>query len=55
VRSRRGWNMSERVTELATLPRGLVLDGELVAFNERGAPHWPLVCERVIHGNRPCG
>jgi hypothetical protein len=32
-----------------------VLDGELVAFNERGAPHWPLVCERVIHGNRPCG
>ena len=29
-----------------------MLDGELVAFNEVGAPHWPLVCERVLHGNR---
>jgi bifunctional non-homologous end joining protein LigD len=29
-----------------------VLDGELVAFNEQGAPYWPLLCERVLHGNR---
>ena len=29
-----------------------MLDGELVAFNDTGAPHWPLVCERVLHGNR---
>jgi bifunctional non-homologous end joining protein LigD len=28
-----------------------VLDGELVAFNDDGAPHWPLLCERVLHGN----
>jgi ATP-dependent DNA ligase len=32
VRSRRGWNMSELVPELAGLPTGLVLDGELVAW-----------------------
>jgi len=51
VRSRRGWNMSERVPELSTLPKGLVLDGELVAFNDNGAPHWPLLCERILHGN----
>ena len=52
VRSRRGWNMTNRVPELAVLPRGLVLDGELVAFNDKGAPHRPLLCERVLHGNR---
>ena len=51
VRSRRAWNMTERVPELRELPSGLVLDGELVAFNEAGAPHWPLVVERVLHGN----
>jgi bifunctional non-homologous end joining protein LigD len=52
VRSRRGWNMTTHVPELETLPRGLVLDGELVAFNEQAAPHWPRLCERVLHGNR---
>ncbi len=51
VRSRRGWNMTARVPELAELPPGLVLEGELVALNEQGAPHWPLVVERVLHGN----
>ena len=30
VRSRRGWNMTELVPELADLPPRLVLDGELV-------------------------
>jgi bifunctional non-homologous end joining protein LigD len=44
--------MSERVPELSSLPPGLMLDGELVAFNEQGAPHWPLLCERVLHDNR---
>ena len=43
--------MSDRVPELRELPPGLVLDGELVAFNDAGAPHWPLVVERVLHGN----
>jgi hypothetical protein len=36
--------MSDRVPELRELPSGLVLDGELVAFKEQGAPHWPLLC-----------
>ena len=51
VRSRRGWRMGDRVRELEALPTGLVVDGELVAFNESGAPHWPLVCNRVLHGD----
>jgi len=28
-----------------------VLDGELVALNDAGAPHWPLLCDRVLHGD----
>ena len=51
VRSRRAWNMTERVPELGELPPGLVLDGELVTFNDAGATRWPLLCERVLHGN----
>ena len=51
VRSRRAWRMTDRVPELAKINRGLVLDGELVAFNEQGAPHWPLLCERVLYGH----
>ena len=31
VRSRRGWRMTSRLPELEGLPKGLVLDGELVA------------------------
>src|SRR4029453_9553914 len=50
VCSRRGWNMSERVPELRELSPGLVLDGELIAINDKGAPHWPLLVERVLHG-----
>ena len=51
VRSRRNWRMADRVPELEQLPRGLVLDGELVAFNESGAPDWPVLCGRMLHGN----
>jgi bifunctional non-homologous end joining protein LigD len=51
VRSRRSWQMTERVPELGSLPTGLVLDGELVAFNQTGAPDWPLLCGRMLHGN----
>jgi bifunctional non-homologous end joining protein LigD len=42
--------MSDRLPERRELPSGLVLDGELVAFNDAGAPHWPLVVERMLHG-----
>ncbi len=41
VESRRGWNMTERLPELAALPTGLVLDGELVAFGDDGQPSFP--------------
>jgi bifunctional non-homologous end joining protein LigD len=44
--------MTTQLPERASLSRGLVLDGELVAFSEDGAPHWPLLYERVLHGNR---
>jgi bifunctional non-homologous end joining protein LigD len=43
--------MTDRLPELAGLPAGLVLDGEIVAFNEAGVPHWPLVGQRVLHGD----
>src|SRR3954451_9684517 len=51
VRSRRGWNMTPRLPELQSLPAGLVLDCELVAFNDAGDPDWPLLCNRVLHGD----
>jgi bifunctional non-homologous end joining protein LigD len=49
VRSRRGWNMTLQLLELVDLPAGLVLDGELVAFNGEGLPHFPDVCRRMLH------
>ena len=49
VRSRRGWSMIADVPELAELPAGLVLDGELVAFNGDEEPHFPLLSRRVLH------
>jgi bifunctional non-homologous end joining protein LigD len=51
VRSRHGWNMTMQLLELAELPSGLVLDGEIVAFNDQGLPHFPLVCQRLLHGD----
>jgi bifunctional non-homologous end joining protein LigD len=50
VRSRRGWEMGERLPELAALPEGLVLDGELVSFGADGRPSFPLLSLRVLHG-----
>jgi bifunctional non-homologous end joining protein LigD len=51
VRSLRGWNMTARLPELQGLPPGIVLDSELVAFNDAGDPDWPLLCRRVLHGD----
>jgi bifunctional non-homologous end joining protein LigD len=51
VRSRRGWDMAALLPELADLPPRVVLDGELVAFAD-GRPYFPLVCERLLHGDR---
>jgi bifunctional non-homologous end joining protein LigD len=52
VRSRRGWNMTEALPELRGLPEGLVLDGELVAFNKAGDPHFPLLSKRILNLDR---
>jgi bifunctional non-homologous end joining protein LigD len=48
VRSRRGWNMTERVPELA---EGLVLDGELVSLDDDGLPSFARLSARVLHGH----
>jgi bifunctional non-homologous end joining protein LigD len=52
VRSRRGWDMTSLVAELAALPDGLALDGELVAFGDDGLPSFPRLCDRMLHGKR---
>jgi bifunctional non-homologous end joining protein LigD len=50
VWSRRGWDMTERVSELQGMPEGLVLDGELVVLGDDGRPSFPLLSQRVLHG-----
>jgi ATP-dependent DNA ligase len=40
VRSRRGWDMTPLVPELAELPANAVFDGELAALAD-GRPHFP--------------
>jgi bifunctional non-homologous end joining protein LigD len=55
LRSRRGWDMTSLVPELAALPVYGTFDGELVAFDADGAPDFRLVCERMLiatAGNR---
>jgi bifunctional non-homologous end joining protein LigD len=48
VRSRRGWSMAEHLPELAALPTGLVLDGELVVLGLDGRPSFPLLNARIL-------
>jgi bifunctional non-homologous end joining protein LigD len=43
--------MTRLLPELADLPARGLFDGELVAFAD-GVPHFPLVCERLLHGDR---
>jgi bifunctional non-homologous end joining protein LigD len=50
VRSRRGWSMTSLLPELAGLPGGLMLDGELIAV-ECGRPSFPLLCRRMLHND----
>jgi bifunctional non-homologous end joining protein LigD len=52
VRSRRGWDITSLVPELADLPDGLAVDGELVAFGDDGLPSFPRLCDRMLHGKR---
>jgi bifunctional non-homologous end joining protein LigD len=48
IRSRRGWDMTPLLPELASFPVFGTFDGELVAFDDAGAPDFPLICERVL-------
>ncbi len=43
-------NMTERAPELEELPRGLVLDGELVALNEQARRTDRSCATRILHG-----
>jgi bifunctional non-homologous end joining protein LigD len=52
VKSRRGWDMTSLVPELAALPDGLAVDGELVAFGDDGLPSFPRLCDRMLHDKR---
>jgi hypothetical protein len=52
VRSRRGWDMTDRVPELRALDIDAVLDGELVAFASDGLPGFPLLSSRILHNDR---
>jgi bifunctional non-homologous end joining protein LigD len=51
VRSRRGWDMTECLPQLAGLPEGLVLDGELVAHGDDGRPSFPRLSNHILHGH----
>ena len=42
--------MGPLVPELQNLPKGLVLDGELVAWKGR-EPYFPALCRRVLNGD----
>jgi ATP-dependent DNA ligase len=44
--------MTDLVPELADLPPGLALDGELIAFGEDGLPSFPRLCRRMLAGQR---
>jgi len=51
VRSRRGWDMSDRLPELAEeLPAGVQLDGELVALDADGRLYFHRLGSRMLHG-----
>src|ERR671936_411737 len=52
VRSRRGWDMTDLLPELASFPVFGVFDGEIVAFDSQGAPDFPLICERMLMRRR---
>ena len=48
IRSRRGWDMTPLLPELASFPVFGTFDGELVAFDGDGSPDFPLICERML-------
>jgi bifunctional non-homologous end joining protein LigD len=52
VRSRRGWDMTARIPELAEcLPADVQLDGELVAWGDDAQPDFHRLARRMLHGD----
>jgi bifunctional non-homologous end joining protein LigD len=51
VRSRRGWDITELVPELAEMPADGVFDGELVSFDSEGRSDFRAVCHRILNGD----
>ena len=43
--------MTHAVPEPERLPKGLILDGELIALGDDGLPSFPRLSERVLHGH----
>jgi ATP-dependent DNA ligase len=43
--------MTSLLPELRSLPAGLVVDGELIAF-DNGVPHFPHLTRGLLHGDR---
>jgi bifunctional non-homologous end joining protein LigD len=52
VRSRRGWDMTNLLPELAELPADVQLDGELIAWGEDNNPDFHRLGRRMLHGDR---
>src|SRR5215210_432313 len=56
ARSRRGWNMTTLLPELAdALPPDVQLDGELVALDHDGRPDFHRLGARMLHGRARIG
>jgi ATP-dependent DNA ligase len=51
ILSRQWWEMTPHLPELAGMPRGVALDGELIAFGDDGKPSFPRLCQRMLHGH----
>jgi bifunctional non-homologous end joining protein LigD len=52
IRSRRGWDMTLLVPELAELPADVQLDGELIAWGDDNNPDFHRLSRRMLHGDR---
>jgi bifunctional non-homologous end joining protein LigD len=49
ARTRRGREIGPQLPEFEALPPGLILDGELVAFDNDGRPSFPAISDRLLH------
>src|SRR5437764_203695 len=50
ARSRRGWDMTPRLAELAqALPADVQVDGEIVSWDQTGRPDFHLLSRRMLH------